>query len=164
MELLGQGKNGVHEARLALAKYEEPSPLYGLIIYRRRKVLIKYIPQGTSRLLRGSADSQAVGWSDCADMQQPARQYISKMCCRHTRHTRRCWKLRTQIASTTHRSRPRFRCIPHRRQLRIVGCTRSAKMARIRDRRRSDPGRHTATPLAPCSARRDTKQRSGWSN
>ncbi|KAK5119059.1 hypothetical protein LTR62_000270 [Meristemomyces frigidus] len=50
--LLGRGKAGVHEARIALAKYEEKSPLYGLIIYRRRKVLIKYIPEGTSRLLQ----------------------------------------------------------------------------------------------------------------
>ncbi|KAK3680022.1 hypothetical protein LTR78_000399 [Recurvomyces mirabilis] len=50
--LLGRGKAGVHEARVALAKYEEASPLYGLIIYRRRKVLIKYIPDGTSRLLQ----------------------------------------------------------------------------------------------------------------
>jgi hypothetical protein len=53
VELLARGKNGVHEARNAIAKYEDQSPLYGLIIYRRRKVLIKYIPEGTSRLLQG---------------------------------------------------------------------------------------------------------------
>jgi len=53
VELLSRGKNGVHEARLAIAKYEDQSPLYGLIIYRRRKVLIKYIPEGTTRLLQG---------------------------------------------------------------------------------------------------------------
>jgi hypothetical protein len=56
VELLGRGKNGVHEARNAIAQYEEQSPLYGLIIYRRRKVLIKYIPEGTSRLLQGRTD------------------------------------------------------------------------------------------------------------
>jgi hypothetical protein len=44
---------GVSEARNAITDYLEPSPLYGLIIYRRRKVLIKYIPTGTSRLLQG---------------------------------------------------------------------------------------------------------------
>ena len=53
VEILGRGKHGVHEARNAIAKYEETSPLYGLIIYRRRKILLKYIPEGTSRLLQG---------------------------------------------------------------------------------------------------------------
>ena len=55
VELLGRGKGGVHEARVEISNYEEASPLYGLIIYRRRKVLIKYIPNGTSRLLQGTA-------------------------------------------------------------------------------------------------------------
>ena len=55
IELLGRGKAGVHEARTAIADYQDASPLYGLIIYRRRKVLIKYIPEGTSRLLQGMA-------------------------------------------------------------------------------------------------------------
>ena len=53
VELLGRGKSGVHEARHAIATYTEPSPLYGMIIYRRRKVLIKYLPEGTSRVLKG---------------------------------------------------------------------------------------------------------------
>lgn len=53
VELLARGKSGVHEARNAIASYGEQSPLYGLIIYRRRKILIKFIPEGTSRLLQG---------------------------------------------------------------------------------------------------------------
>ena len=53
MDLLGRGKAGVSEARYAIAAYDQPSPLYGLIIYRRRKVLIKYVPEGTSRVLQG---------------------------------------------------------------------------------------------------------------
>lgn len=53
VELLGRGRGGVHEARNAITKYDELSPLYGLIIYRRRKFLIKYVPEGTSRLLQG---------------------------------------------------------------------------------------------------------------
>ncbi|EMC98076.1 hypothetical protein BAUCODRAFT_22915 [Baudoinia panamericana UAMH 10762] len=52
VELLGRGKGGVLEARAELAKYEDQSPLYGLLIYRRRKILIKYVPEGTSRLLQ----------------------------------------------------------------------------------------------------------------
>jgi hypothetical protein len=44
----------VSEARLAVEKYEEKSPLYGLVQYRRRKVVLKYVPEGTSRLLQGS--------------------------------------------------------------------------------------------------------------
>lgn len=53
VELLASGKGGVSEAKNAIAQYEEKSPLYGLIMFRRRKVLIKYIPDGTSRLLQG---------------------------------------------------------------------------------------------------------------
>lgn len=53
VELLASGKNGVAEAKSAIAQFEEKSPLYGLIMFRRRKVLIKYIPDGTSRLLQG---------------------------------------------------------------------------------------------------------------
>ncbi|CAD0097865.1 unnamed protein product [Aureobasidium mustum] len=50
--LLGSGKAGLSEARNAILQYEELSPLYGLIVYRRRKVLVKYVPEGTSRLLQ----------------------------------------------------------------------------------------------------------------
>ncbi|KAK4631929.1 hypothetical protein CLAFUW4_03745 [Fulvia fulva] len=52
IELLGRGKSGVSEARNAILGYSEASPLYGLIIYRRRRILIKCIPDGTSRLLQ----------------------------------------------------------------------------------------------------------------
>ncbi|CAK1361367.1 hypothetical protein CB0940_03247 [Cercospora beticola] len=52
VDLLGKGKHGVSEARNALAAYTEASPLYGLLMYRRRRILIKYIPEGTSRLLQ----------------------------------------------------------------------------------------------------------------
>ncbi|KAK3686746.1 hypothetical protein LTR37_019496 [Vermiconidia calcicola] len=51
VQLLGRGKGGVHETRLAIADYGEASPLYGLIMYRRRKVVVKYVPEGTSRVL-----------------------------------------------------------------------------------------------------------------
>ncbi|KAI4726936.1 hypothetical protein E4T49_05388 [Aureobasidium sp. EXF-10728] len=52
--LLGCGQAGLSEARNAVLQYEELSPLYGLVIYRRRKVLVKYVPEGTSRLLQGT--------------------------------------------------------------------------------------------------------------
>ncbi|KAF2213040.1 hypothetical protein CERZMDRAFT_2931, partial [Cercospora zeae-maydis SCOH1-5] len=52
VQLLAKGKHGVSEARNALAAYVEPSPLYGLLMYRRRRILIKYLPEGTSRLLQ----------------------------------------------------------------------------------------------------------------
>lgn len=61
VEILARGKGGVAEARGAIAKYEEKSPLYGLIIYRRRKVLIKYLPEGTSRLLQGTLHGNRAG-------------------------------------------------------------------------------------------------------
>lgn len=52
--LLGYGQAGLSEARSAIIQYEELSPLYGLVVYRRRKVLVKYVPDGTSRLLQGT--------------------------------------------------------------------------------------------------------------
>ncbi|OCK78807.1 hypothetical protein K432DRAFT_406146 [Lepidopterella palustris CBS 459.81] len=52
IEILTRGTGGLVEARGAVAQYSEKSPLYGFLLYRRRKVLIKYIPEGTSRLLQ----------------------------------------------------------------------------------------------------------------
>lgn len=49
--LLGRGTGGVPELRTAVEAYEEISPLYGFLQYRRRKVVLKYVPEGTSRLL-----------------------------------------------------------------------------------------------------------------
>ncbi|KAG8631894.1 hypothetical protein KVT40_001034 [Elsinoe batatas] len=52
VEILGTGASGVFEARTCMTNYEEKSPLYGVIMFRRKRVLIKYIPEGTSRLLQ----------------------------------------------------------------------------------------------------------------
>ncbi|KAK8209505.1 hypothetical protein IWZ01DRAFT_321620 [Phyllosticta capitalensis] len=52
LEVLNLGVAGVNETRAALLEYEEKSPLYGLLHHRRRKLLLKYIPEGTSRLLQ----------------------------------------------------------------------------------------------------------------
>ncbi|KAI9678641.1 MAG: hypothetical protein M1817_005698 [Caeruleum heppii] len=52
VDLLARGVGGVTELRQAIAGYTEPSPLYGFIRYRRRSVIIKYVPEGTSRLLQ----------------------------------------------------------------------------------------------------------------
>ena len=46
--------------RNAVDRYEEKSPLYGLVQYRRRKVILKYVPEGTSRVLQGSWSPAAV--------------------------------------------------------------------------------------------------------
>lgn len=53
VDLLSRGSGGVNEARSAVEKYEEKSPLYGLVQFRRKKVILKYVPEGTSRLLQG---------------------------------------------------------------------------------------------------------------
>ncbi|KAF2809025.1 uncharacterized protein BDZ99DRAFT_521493 [Mytilinidion resinicola] len=52
VEILTRGTGGLVEARGAISQYEDKSPLYGFLLYRRRKVLIKYTPEGTSRLLQ----------------------------------------------------------------------------------------------------------------
>ena len=51
--LLAKGNGGLAELEEVVSRYEEQSPLYGFIQYRRRKVVLKYIPEGTSRLLQG---------------------------------------------------------------------------------------------------------------
>lgn len=56
VNLLQAGTGGVVEVRQAIAHYGKQSPLYGFVQYRRRKVLIKYVPDGTSRLLQGMCD------------------------------------------------------------------------------------------------------------
>ena len=53
MGLLQQGSGGLKEVQEAVDRYQDHSPLFGFIQYRRRKVLLKYIPEGTSRLLQG---------------------------------------------------------------------------------------------------------------
>lgn len=52
VEVLTRGTGGAGEARVAVTQYQEKSPLYGLLLYRRRKVLVKYVPDETSRLLQ----------------------------------------------------------------------------------------------------------------
>lgn len=52
VELLGRGNGGIVEIRNAIAGYEEPSPLFGFLRYRRRNVLIKYVPEDCSRLVQ----------------------------------------------------------------------------------------------------------------
>ena len=51
--LLKKGNGGIPEVKETVAHYVERSPLYGFLHYRRRKVLLKYVPEGTSRLLQG---------------------------------------------------------------------------------------------------------------
>lgn len=53
IELLGRGNGGIVEIRNKIGQYEEPSPLFGFLRYRRRNVVIKYVPDGCSRLVQG---------------------------------------------------------------------------------------------------------------
>ncbi|EOD45193.1 putative gpi-anchored cell surface glyco protein [Neofusicoccum parvum UCRNP2] len=55
VEIFNFGSGGLSEARAAVLEYDEKSPLYGFLLFRRRKVLLKYVPEGTSRLLQGTA-------------------------------------------------------------------------------------------------------------
>ncbi|KAK3987895.1 hypothetical protein QBC44DRAFT_112538 [Cladorrhinum sp. PSN332] len=52
IELLGRGTGGIVEIRNEIAQYEEKSPLYGFLRYRRRNVIIKYLPDDCSRLVQ----------------------------------------------------------------------------------------------------------------
>ncbi|KAI0480170.1 hypothetical protein GGR56DRAFT_663960 [Xylariaceae sp. FL0804] len=55
IELLESGNGGLVDIRNAMADYEEPSPLYGFLKYRRRNVIVKYMPEGCSRLIQARA-------------------------------------------------------------------------------------------------------------
>ncbi|KAH6636351.1 hypothetical protein F5144DRAFT_176346 [Chaetomium tenue] len=52
VELLGRGNGGIVEIRNNIAQYEDKSPLYGFLRYRRRNVIIKYLPENCSRLIQ----------------------------------------------------------------------------------------------------------------
>ncbi len=53
VDLLAKGSGGLVEVNEAVRRFGDQSPLYGFINYRRRKVVLKYVPEGTSRLLQG---------------------------------------------------------------------------------------------------------------
>ncbi|CRL25803.1 unnamed protein product [Penicillium camemberti] len=53
-----RGTGGVPEIRNAIEGYEECSPLYGFLQYRRRKVIIRYMPEGLSRLILARSNVQ----------------------------------------------------------------------------------------------------------
>ncbi|KAJ6119675.1 hypothetical protein N7523_003955 [Penicillium sp. IBT 18751x] len=56
--LLDRGTGGVPEVRNAIDNYEETSPLYGFLQYRRRKVILRYMPEGLSRLIQARSNVQ----------------------------------------------------------------------------------------------------------
>lgn len=53
VDVLAKGSGGTVDMRNNIAQYEETSPLFGLLRYRRRNVIIKYLPEGCSRLIQG---------------------------------------------------------------------------------------------------------------
>ncbi|PHH60859.1 hypothetical protein CDD81_1106 [Ophiocordyceps australis] len=50
--VLRQGKEGIAEMRSAISKHSESSPLYGLLRYGSKRVVVKYLPDDCSRLIR----------------------------------------------------------------------------------------------------------------
>ncbi|KAG0648805.1 hypothetical protein D0Z07_4728 [Hyphodiscus hymeniophilus] len=52
VELLGRGNGGIVEIRNTIAQFEESTPLFGFLRYRRRNVIIKYVPDDCSRLVQ----------------------------------------------------------------------------------------------------------------
>ncbi|OJJ50978.1 hypothetical protein ASPZODRAFT_138101 [Penicilliopsis zonata CBS 506.65] len=58
IDLLGRGTGGVPEIRVTIEGYEETSPLYGFLQYRRRKVVLRYMPEGLSRLIQARTTVQ----------------------------------------------------------------------------------------------------------
>ncbi|KAG6037496.1 hypothetical protein E4U41_005075 [Claviceps citrina] len=52
IQVLSRGNGGMVEVRNAVAEYKETSPLYGFLKYRRRSVIIKYLPEDCSRIIQ----------------------------------------------------------------------------------------------------------------
>lgn len=73
MDLLGKGVGGLVEVKETVEQYDEPSPLYGFVQYRRRKVVLKYVPEGTSRLLLGMHNSQS------RDIKKLSKIFVARM-------------------------------------------------------------------------------------
>ncbi|KAK4177462.1 hypothetical protein QBC36DRAFT_130997 [Triangularia setosa] len=65
VELLGQGTGGIVEIRNNIAEYTEKSPLYGYLRYRRRNVIIKYLPEDCSRLVQARVTVHFDSVCDC---------------------------------------------------------------------------------------------------
>ncbi|EAU37006.1 predicted protein [Aspergillus terreus NIH2624] len=63
--LLDRGTGGVPDVRNAIDAYEETSPLYGFLQYRRRKVVLSYMPEGLSRLIQASELTESALSSAC---------------------------------------------------------------------------------------------------
>ncbi|KAI1346612.1 hypothetical protein F5Y01DRAFT_297495 [Xylaria sp. FL0043] len=55
VDILDTGTGGISDIRNAIAEYKDPSPLYGFLRYRRRSVIVKYIPDNCSRLIQARA-------------------------------------------------------------------------------------------------------------
>lgn len=53
VELLAKGANGATEMQKKIAEEPDDSPLYGFIRHRRRSIIVHYVPDGTSRVLKG---------------------------------------------------------------------------------------------------------------
>lgn len=74
VELLGRGNGGIVEIRNNIVQYTDKSPLYGFLRYRRRNVIIKYLPEDCSRLIQGTIraslclDSSSLPCSARADL------------------------------------------------------------------------------------------------
>ncbi|KAJ2968424.1 hypothetical protein NQ176_g9186 [Zarea fungicola] len=52
IDILNNGTGGLSELRASLEEYDDESPLYGYIKYRRRNVILKYLPEDSSRLIQ----------------------------------------------------------------------------------------------------------------
>ncbi|KAL1852969.1 hypothetical protein Plec18170_005551 [Paecilomyces lecythidis] len=94
ISLLGRGTGGVTELRGTIEGYDENSPLYGFLQYRRRKVILRYMPEGMSRLLQARTTVQFQSFLDkfsphdtvftLAEASELTESALSSACLLHT--------------------------------------------------------------------------------
>ncbi|KAL8961156.1 MAG: hypothetical protein Q9193_002248 [Seirophora villosa] len=79
VELLKRGSGGVVDIRESISQHDEQSPLYGFVHYRRRNVILKYVPEGTSRLLQGVPSRVTVHFQSITEKFSPHDAIFSFM-------------------------------------------------------------------------------------
>ena len=59
LDVFQQGSSGLRGLRSAISDFTETAPLYGFLQFRQKRVVLKYTPEGTSRLLLGNTSPSA---------------------------------------------------------------------------------------------------------
>lgn len=117
--LFDRGTGGVPDVRNAIDAFEENSPLYGFLQYRRRKVVLSYLPDDASRLVKGApsllrSDPRCIPLTMVLDFLQPGPRFNSNRSWTDSRPTMRSFPFQARPDSVKARCRPLASSTPPR--------------------------------------------------